>query len=97
MYLYLVHQIYLNLYNIVKESQNIELNKDCIEILEYMIEKDDYVNLEELAKRYKITNRAIRYKIDKIEAFLINNGFGYFDKKYKRGKKVIYNVEITSN
>lgn len=62
-----------------------ELNRECIEILEYMIEKDDYVNLDELAKKYKITNRGIRYKVDKIESFLLKNGFGYFDKKYKKG------------
>lgn len=65
-----------------------ELNKECMEILQYMIEKDDYVQLEEIAERYKITNRGIRYKIDKIESFLVKNGFGYFDKKYKKGIRI---------
>ncbi|MBB6624482.1 transcription antiterminator [Clostridium gasigenes] len=65
-----------------------ELNKECMEILQYMIEKDDYVQLEEIAARYKITNRGIRYKIDKIESFLVKNGFGYFDKKYKKGIRI---------
>lgn len=65
-----------------------ELNKDCMEILQYMIEKNDYIQLEELASKYKITNRGIRYKIDKIESFLVKNGFEYFDKKYKKGIRI---------
>ncbi|WP_338597548.1 BglG family transcription antiterminator [Clostridium baratii] len=65
-----------------------ELNKDCIRILQYLIEKNDYVEIEEIAKEYKVTNRAIRYKIDKIEDFLVKNGFDYLDKKYKKGVKV---------
>ncbi|MEG1002726.1 MAG: BglG family transcription antiterminator [Clostridium sp.] len=64
-----------------------ELNKDCIRILQYLIEKDDYVEIDEIAKEYKVTNRAIRYKIDKIENFLVKNGFEYLDKKYKKGVK----------
>ena len=54
-----------------------ELNKDCIRILQYLIEKNDYVEIDEIAAEYKVTNRAIRYKIDKIEKFLVNNGFDY--------------------
>ena len=65
-----------------------ELNKDCIRILQYLIEKNDYVEIEEIAKEYKVTNRAIRYKIDKIEDFLVKNGFDYLDKKYKKGVKI---------
>ena len=65
-----------------------ELNKECMEILQYMIKKDDYIKVQELAKRYKITDRAIRYKIDKVEKFLVKNGFGYFEKKYREGIKL---------
>ncbi|UXZ08883.1 HTH domain-containing protein [Clostridium perfringens] len=61
-----------------------ELNKDCIRILQYLIEKNDYVEIDEIATEYKVTNRAIRYKIDKIEKFLVNNGFDYIDRKYKK-------------
>ncbi|SFC93609.1 BglG family transcription antiterminator [Clostridium uliginosum] len=71
-----------------------ELNKECMEILRYMIEKDDYIKVEELAKKYKITDRAIRYKIDKIENFLVKNGFEYFDKKYGQGIKVTNSKEV---
>ena len=65
-----------------------ELNKHCVEILRYMIDKNDYIKVEELAKKYGVTDRAIRYKIDKIENFLVRNGFSYFDKKYGEGIKI---------
>ncbi|GAA0076750.1 BglG family transcription antiterminator [Clostridium sp. CTA-5] len=71
-----------------------ELNKECMEILRYMLEKDDYIKTEELAKKYKITDRAIRYKIDKIEKFLVKNGFEYFEKKYGKGIRVTNTKEV---
>lgn len=71
-----------------------ELNKDCMEILQYMIKNNNYIKVEELAKKYNLTDRAIRYKIDKIEKFLIKNGFGYFDKKYGKGIKVTNSKEL---
>lgn len=66
-----------------------ELNKSCIEILKYLKEKDDYVKAQELAEIYKLTDRAIRYKIDKIEEFLVKNGFQYLDKQHLKGIKLI--------
>jgi len=66
-----------------------ELNKSCIEILGYLREKDDYVKVQELAKVYKLTDRAIRYKIDKIEQFLVENRFQYLDKQHLKGIKLI--------
>lgn len=66
-----------------------ELNKSCIEILKYIKEKDDYVKVQELAEIYKITDRAIRYKIDKIEEFLVKNGFQYLDRQHLKGIKLI--------
>lgn len=65
-----------------------ELNKDSIQILQYLVEKNDFVKISEIAKEYKVTNRAIRYKIDKIEEFLVKNNFGYLDRKYKKGIRV---------
>lgn len=65
-----------------------ELNKDCIKILQYLIERNDYVDINELAYEYKVTNRAIRYRLDHIEKFLVINGFNYLDKKYKKGVKI---------
>lgn len=50
-----------------------ELNKNCIEILQYLRKKDDFVRIQELAEIYKLTDRAIRYKIDKIEQFMVKS------------------------
>lgn len=72
-----------------------ELNKRCIEILNYLIEKDDFVKIEELAETYKLTDRAIRYNIDKIEAFLVKNGFEYFERQYNMGIKLVKNEKLT--
>lgn len=66
-----------------------ELNKSCIEILKYIREKGDYVKIQDLAKIYKLTDRAIRYKIDKIEAFLVKNGFKYLEKQHLKGVKLV--------
>lgn len=66
-----------------------ELNKSCIEILKYLKEKDDYVKVQELAEIHKLTDRAIRYKIDKIEEFLVKNGFQYLDRQHLKGIKLI--------
>ncbi|BCZ44205.1 sugar transporter [Clostridium gelidum] len=66
-----------------------ELNKSCTEILKYLKEKDDYIKAQELAEIYKLTDRAIRYKIDKIEEFLVKNGFQYLDKQHLKGIKLI--------
>lgn len=62
-----------------------ELNKSCLEILQYLRKKGDFVKIQELAEIYKLTDRAIRYKLDKIEEFLVKNGFGYFDKQHIKG------------
>lgn len=66
-----------------------ELNKKSIEILQYLIDKDDFVKVEELAHIYKLTDRAIRYNIDKIEKFLVKNGFDYFQRQHNKGIKLI--------
>lgn len=66
-----------------------ELNKSCTEILKYLKEKNDYIKVQELAEIYKLTDRAIRYKIDKIEEFLVKNGFQYLDKQHLKGIKLV--------
>lgn len=66
-----------------------ELNKSCTEILQYLRKKNDYVKVQELAEIYKLTDRAIRYKIDKIEEFLVKNGFQYLDKQHLKGIKIV--------
>ncbi len=72
------------------------LNKDCIDILKYMYNKNDYVNVHELAEIYKVTDRAIRYKIDKIEDFLVKNGFPYMDRQHSKGVKIVKSKELST-
>ncbi|MDF2673121.1 MAG: BglG family transcription antiterminator [Clostridiales bacterium] len=71
-----------------------ELNKRCMEILRYLIEKDDFVKTEELVEIYKLTDRAIRYNTDKIEAFLVKNGFKYFERQYNKGIMLIKDEKL---
>ena len=48
-----------------------ELNQRCIEILQVLRESDDFIRTTDLADTYGLTDRAIRYSIDKIEKFLV--------------------------
>lgn len=66
-----------------------ELNKKCIEILQYLIKRNDYVKTEELAEIYNVTERSIRYNVDKIESFLVKNGFKYLDRKHNMGVRIL--------
>lgn len=81
----------LIIYKLFEENRkdDMELNKSCLEILEYLRKKDDFVKIQELSERYKLTDRAIRYKIDKIEQFLLKNGFGYLDKQFVKGIRLV--------
>lgn len=64
------------------------LNKRCISILSDLIEANDYIKVQELADKYKVTDRSIRYNLDKIEQFLVKNGFNYLDKQHLQGIKI---------
>jgi mannitol operon transcriptional antiterminator len=65
-----------------------ELNNKSLEILKYLLEKNDFVEIKELADLYNTTDRNIRYIIDKIEKFLIQNGFSYLEKQHSKGVKL---------
>lgn len=66
-----------------------ELNKRCIEILQYLREKYDFIKISELSKKYNVTDRTIRYDIDKVEKFLVKNGFKYFERHHIKGVKLV--------
>lgn len=66
-----------------------ELNERCIEILQYLIKQDDYVRTEELSNIYGLTDRTIRYDIDRIEMFLVKNGFKYLDRRHNKGVRLV--------
>lgn len=65
-----------------------ELNKKCIEILKYLKEKNDFVKLKDLAELYNTSDRAVRYNIDKIEEFLLKNGFKHLEREHLKGVKL---------
>lgn len=65
-----------------------ELNQRCIEILQALRESDDYIRTTDLADTYGLTDRAIRYSIDKIERFLVKNGFEYLEREHNKGIKL---------
>lgn len=71
-----------------------ELNKDCIGILQYLINKKDYIEIDDIANEFKFSNRSIRYKLEKIEKFLVKNGFDYIDRKYGKGVKINANSNL---
>ena len=71
-----------------------ELNEKCIEMLQYVRDKNDFVTTKELADIYNLTERAIRYNLDKIEKFLVKNNFDYFERQHSKGLKLISNEKF---
>ncbi|MFD3156209.1 BglG family transcription antiterminator [Haloimpatiens sp. FM7330] len=71
-----------------------ELNKRSIEIIQYLIKKEEFVKVSELANKYNVTNRTIRYDIDKIEKIFVKNGFGYLDRHHVKGVRIPKNKGI---
>lgn len=65
-----------------------ELNKRCLGILQILSQKEDFTGFGELAKACNVTQRSIHYDIDKIEGFLLKNGYGYLEKERKKGIKL---------
>lgn len=66
-----------------------ELNSKYLEILKYLVQSDEYIKIEELAQMYNVTDRSMRYSVDKIEKFLVKNGFKYLDRRHNKGIKII--------
>lgn len=65
-----------------------ELNQRCIEILQTLRDSNGFVKISDLAEDYNVTDRAIRYSIDKIEKFLVKNNFGYLEREHNKGVKL---------
>lgn len=62
-----------------------ELNKRNLAILQQLLEADDFIKLSELAEKYKVTNRTIRYDVQKISDFLEENGFPKLRTQHHKG------------
>lgn len=67
-----------------------QIDKRAIAILQYLREQNDYVNVKTLSNIFGVTDRTIRYDIDKIEKFLVKNGFEYLDREYGKGVRLQY-------
>ncbi len=65
-----------------------ELNKKCLDIMAGLTLYNDYVSVEELANRYGISPRGIRYNLDKIEQYITSNGHPYLKKERTKGVKL---------
>ena len=54
------------------------LSQKCAQIISYLCQQangEEFVRVEELAKKYNVSERTIRYDIDKIDYFLKKNSF----------------------
>lgn len=71
-----------------------ELNSKCLDILLFLKQQKDFVSIKELAERYNLSGRAIRYNINKIELFLVSSGYKYLEKAFQKGVKLPENKEL---
>lgn len=71
-----------------------ELNSKCLDILLYLKQQKDFISIKELAERYNLSGRAIRYNINKIELFLVSSGYKYLDKAFQKGVKLPEDKEL---
>ncbi|WP_314067477.1 PTS sugar transporter subunit IIA [uncultured Vagococcus sp.] len=54
-------------------------------ILDYLLEQEQYVNYKEIAHHHGITERMVRYDIEKIEVFLKKNQLEPLNRSLKKG------------
>lgn len=73
-----------------------ELNNRSIAILGDLLSHSDYLKLKVLSEKYKVTDRTIRYDIQKISDFLEENGFERVENKHQFGVKLIMSERLKS-
>lgn len=72
------------------------MNTRCVEILNLFINSNGEQNVEDLAKRFNISKRMIRYDIDEINSFLKENKVKEIDKKPNSPLRFILNEKEKS-
>ncbi|WP_048719330.1 BglG family transcription antiterminator [Bacillus sp. 522_BSPC] len=72
------------------------LNKKCMAILRDLLETPDYIKIQELANKLDISERAIRYNINKLDEFLFQNGFNCIERHHLKGIKLNRVKEVTT-
>ncbi len=71
-----------------------ELNKKCLDIMACLAHYDDYIAVEELAERYGVSPRGIRYNLEKIEQFLTSRGFAYLERERTKGVRLPHDLKM---
>lgn len=71
-----------------------ELDERSTLILQYLRSKGDFINTKTLSEKFGVTDRTIRYDIDKIERFLVKNGFEYLDREHGKGVRLKNSKEL---
>ena len=56
-------------------------------ILEILLNRSDYITIKELSKLTKVSERTVRYDIEKLNVFLSENGVKTIEKKSGKGLK----------
>lgn len=59
------------------------LNKRCLGIIKYFIDKGKVASLKEISNEFDVSERSIRYDIDNINYFLAKNGLNQIEKQQK--------------
>lgn len=72
-----------------------ELNYTCLEILKVLYTKKRYVPVTDLANHLGKTERSVRYSLDIIDKFLVQNNLPYLDREFGRGIALRNTTDVT--
>ncbi len=70
------------------------LNSRCMQILNKIVENDEFIKISTLSKIFNVSARTVRNDLIKIEDYLIDNGFTLLIRDYKNGVKVNQTSEL---
>lgn len=70
------------------------LNSRCMQILNKIVENNEFIKISTLSKIFNVSARTVRNDLIKIEDYLIDNGFTLLIRDYKNGVKVNQTSEL---
>ncbi len=71
------------------------LNSRSMAMLKKLLTSSEYIKITDLADFYRVSDRAIRYDLNKIEGFLVKNGFNYLDRNHMKGVRLEQNKKLS--
>ncbi|WP_066503542.1 BglG family transcription antiterminator [Abyssisolibacter fermentans] len=74
-----------------------DLNKRHLEILNYLLDAAKYVKYDELCEKYKVSQRTIRYDIDKINDYLSKYSLTQIIKKRDEGIGIVDKEKLSNH